>query len=72
MKITGAIILVVLVLKFLTYRIWPDFEVGLGMVALVWIPLIALFAFFAGVFLMDMKSKPVADPNARKDEPREP
>lgn len=71
-KTTGYIILIVVVLKVITGSLWPDFEPGLGLLAIIWIPLIAIVVIAAVMFWQDASNTPVDTPGDRKDGRRDP
>lgn len=61
MKITSYIVVLVIGLKILTYRIWPDFHPSLLLIAIVWLPIIAVVAFAAVSFWEHYNSMKMAD-----------
>ena len=72
MKMTAYIIAMVIALKFITGRIWRNFEPGLGLLAIIWIPLIAIVVIAAVMFWQDASNTPVDTPGDRKDGRRDP
>lgn len=50
MKLTSYIVVIVFGLKILTYSIWPDFHPSLLLIAIVWLPIVAIVLYTAGAF----------------------
>lgn len=61
MKLTSYIVAIVVGLKILTYSIWPDFQPSLLLIAIVWIPIVAVLVFVAASFREHYKSIEITD-----------